>query len=68
MCTAVADPLTGLYTATAFWDSYNLTETIVTNMNYRVIVSLVENRRFKQELLRAITVPLLVSETSLLSH
>ncbi len=65
MCTAVIDPLTGLYTAIATWDTYNITETVVTNMNYSVIVSLDDNYNLHEQLIKTTTIPLLVSEIGL---
>ncbi|XP_064401937.1 uncharacterized protein LOC135347803 [Halichondria panicea] len=68
MCTAVIDPLTGLYTAIATWDTYNITETVVTNMNYSVIVSLDDNYNLHEQLIKTTTIPLLNGSSSYLVH
>ncbi len=65
MCTAVIDPLTGLYTAIATWDTYNITETVITNMKYSVIVSLYDEYDLQEQLNKTTTIPLLVSEIGL---
>ncbi len=65
MCTAVIDPLTGLYTAIATWDTYNITETVITNMKYSVIVSLYDEYDLQEQRNKTTTIPLLVSEIGL---